>query len=338
MIAEHPTGGGAMMPMSDGRFALKFRILEGETETVELERVDLATGQPAPNWAIQRFENSPGTADPSFTKLLVQTDRTRCGLFDLVEGRLIWNRPRLGYGQESAVFSPDGRSIALRGRRVIQFLEASTGKLRYSIPSLESQRPLAFTPDGRYLAAIGPTAPLYLWDVHGLLRTLPNRLDASTTKTLWKDLLADDAQAAFRALQRLAAAPETTLPFVRERVRPAVAPEPEKWAEWLRSLDAPAFRDREAAMKELKKVAETIAGELRAARAATTSLEVHERLSKILAMTYPESLESVRRTRILELVEWCGTSDAKALLKSWSASAPGSLLATEAKVTLARLR
>ncbi len=238
----------------------------------------------------------------------------------------------------NSVFTRDGRTIAVYGRKVMQLLEVQTGKLRFKFSHVESQRPLAFTPDGKHLAAIGSTAPIYLWDVRGSLKNYPAKLDRPTTEALWKDMCADDAETAFLALQRLAAAPATTLPFVRAAVRPAVAPDKEKVAAWIAALDAPAFRDREAAMKELKTVADTIAVELRAARDATPSPEVHERLNKVLATTYPETPESVRRTRIVELVEWCGTPDAKRLLADWSAGAKGSLLAAEAKAAVARLR
>lgn len=336
--AHHSVPGGAMMPRPDGRSALKFRVLEGDTEAVELEIVDLATGESLPDWPLQRFENGAGAADEHFTKLLIQIRRNHHGLFDLTEGRLVWQRTRFSFGLESSAFSPDGRTIALRGRRATQFLEAATGKLRYTIPSIESQRPLAFTPDGKHLAAIGSTAPVYLWDVRGALRNFPTKLDRPTTESLWSDLLGDDASISFLALQRLAAAPESTVPFVREKVPPAAVPDAEAVKRWIEALGAPAFRDREAAMKELKKSAASIVAELRAARDATPSPEVHERLAKILATTYPETPESVRRTRIVELVEWCGTPDAKRLLADWSAGAKGSLLAAEAKAARERLR
>ncbi len=327
-----------MFPRPDGRSGIKVKMIDGDTDSVELDLVNLATGDRLPRWSTQRFESMPGAWNPNFQTVLVQLGRSRFGLFDLDECRTTWQRPLSRSGLESSIFSPDGRTIAIRSRRSMQLLEASTGRLRHSIPSLESQRPLAFSPDGKHLAAIGPTAPLYLWDVRGALKNYPAKLDRPTTEAHWKDLLADDAEAAFLALRRLAAAPETTLPFVRATVRPAIAPDKEKVEAWIKALDAPAFRDREAAMKELKKNADTVAVELRAARDATPSPEVHERLVKILATVYPETSESVRRTRVVELVEWCGTPDAKRLLGEWSAGAKGALLTAEATATLARLR
>ncbi len=337
-VLSHDRSLGELLPLPDGTTALSMKLYDGDPECVELELIDLSTGQPRSGWPRQRFESGIVAADANSRKVLVRTGQFRFGLFDLDDGRLLWQQSSLRFGFESVVFSPDGRSIALRSRRSTQLYDASTGKLRHAMPSLESQRPLAFTPDGKFLAALGPTAPIYLWDVRGALKNHPTRLDAKSTEALWTDLLGNDAEAAYLALQRLAAAPATTLPFVRDRVRPAVAPDPVKLAAWLRDLDAPAFRDREAAMKELKNVADTIAGDLRAARAATPSPEVHERLAKLLASTYAETPESVRRSRIVELVEWCGTAEAKALLKTWGGGAPGALLTSSTTSALARLR
>lgn len=327
-------------PSPDGSWAVSIRRLNSfdYNEEYTFHTVDPRTGITLHGGSgNDRCFGIPIVHPFSRTALLSATSRV-IGLFDFTESRYTWQRPLSRSSLESANFSSDGRSIAIRQRRAMQLLEAATGKLRYTIPSVESQRPLAFTPDGKHLAAIGSTAPIYLWDVRGSLKNYPAKLDRPTTESLWKDLCADDAETAFLALQRLAAAPATTLPYVRAAVRPAVAPDKEKVAAWIAALDAPAFRDREAAMKELKTVADTIAVELRAARDATPSPEVHERLSKILATSYPETPASVRRTRIVELVEWCGTPDAKRLLADWSAGAKGSLLAAEAKAAVARLR
>lgn len=335
---RHLVPSGAIMPMADGRSAIKFTILEGDTDELELELINLRTGEPLPNWPRQRFDGGTGLADLNVTKILTKIGQNRIGLFDCIDGRLIWQQPANRVSLDSAVFSPDGRTFVLRNRRSIQLREASTGKLRSTIPSQQSQRPIAFTPDGRQLATTSPTAPVYLWDIRGSLKNYASRLDRATTELLWTELLGSDAEAAFRALQRLSAAPETTLPFVREQVRPAVAPSPEEIASWIQSLDAPAFRDREAAMKALKSKSSTIAQELRAARDATPSPEAHERLTKLLAALYPETPESVRRSRIVELVEWCGTAEARQLLREWGAGAKGACLTVEAQAAIARGR
>lgn len=335
-LATLQSGEEISVRTADGLWAIRISERIGQNR-FDLEAIDLVTGQSLPGWRTIPSRSDEVLFHPDGRRVLVRSTGRDCCLIDSRDFRVCWSRP-ISRGTESGIFSPDGRTLAVSSRRAIQFWETSTGKLRYSISSLESQRPVAFTPDGQHLAAIGPTAPLYLWDVRGALKNYPAKLDRETTEALWKDLLGDDAEVAFLALRRLAAAPETTLPFVRAAVRPATAPDTEKVDAWIKSLDAPAFRDREAAMKELKKVADTVATELRAARDATPSPEVHERLVKILATVYPETPESVRRTRVLELVEWCGTPDAKRLLREWSAGAKGSLLTAEAAATLARLR
>ena len=182
------------------------------------------------------------------------------------------------------------------------------------------------------------TAPVHLYDVRGTLLDLPKRLDRDSLAALWKSLNGNDAPEAFAALRRLSAAPVSTLPFLRERVKPATAVAKETISTLLESLDSPAFAEREKAAAELTRIADKIDVELRAAEKATASPEVRQRLEKILLSLRPDSPESVRRSRILEVVEWCGTPDAKALLKEWSAGAPDAALTREAKEALARVQ
>src|SRR5262249_20613518 len=71
-------------------------------------------------------------------------------------------------------YSPDGRLLVSGGRDgTVQLLDAATGQRRHPSrgPATGQSLPffctLAFSPDGRTLAAVGdaPNAPLRLWDV-----------------------------------------------------------------------------------------------------------------------------------------------------------------------------
>ncbi len=328
---------GSLQPAPNGDWGIS-AFYNSDDEQYELEAIDLRTGQIRSTLPVIRTRQSRVLFHPDNRRVLLASVGRDSMLIDARDFRVCWRRPLSRLSITRSAFSPDGRNLAISQRRSIQILEASTGQLRMSLPLAESQRPLAFTPDGRQLATIGSTAPIYFWDLRGQLRNLPRALDRATTEHLWQDLLGDKAELAYSALQQLAAAPGTTVSFVRSRVTPVATPDAQAVERWITALEAPAFRDRQNAMKELKALADTVDGELRSARQSTSSPEVHERLSKILAATHPETPNAVRRTRIVELVEWCATPDAEQLLSEWAAGARGALLTTEAAEALTRIR
>jgi WD40 repeat protein len=65
-------------------------------------------------------------------------------------------------------YSPDGRLLASGGRDgTVQLLDAATGQRRHTFPGRTFITNLAFSPDGRTLAAVNeaPNATLHLWDL-----------------------------------------------------------------------------------------------------------------------------------------------------------------------------
>jgi WD40 repeat protein len=334
-VGPFPESNVAWQPDPDGKWAMKATYLRYENYAREM--IDLATGDPHPAWR-KVFTTEKGTLfNPAADEVLIAQE-ARCVLVDLGRFRRRWEVPVSWYYFDRSSFSKDGRTLATLSSRGLDLWEVSSGRRRARFVTNERATASAFADDGRTVATLGPTAPVHLWDVRGVLKQYPARLDRSATQRLWKELHGDDAEAAFVALQKLAAAAETTVPFVHEQVRPAAAPKKEQVAKWLAALDAPAFRDREAAMKSLKEAAATIEGDLRTAERATPSPEVHERIGKVLSVLDAETPEAVRRTRTVELIEWCGTPAAKELLREWSGGAPGASLTREAARATIRIK
>jgi hypothetical protein len=233
--------------------------------------------------------------------------------------------------------SPDGRTIAVTGDgpgNDTVLIESTSGQVRHRFPGPATQS--AFAPDGRYLATANTAGPIYFWDIRGELSKPAAQPAAPALAAAWADLASADAAAAFRAVRLLAHFPEAAVPLLREKLLPATGPTAAAVAKLVADLDAPAFADREAAEKELRKLGELAGPAVREVVKTTPSAEVRARAGKLaaaLAAGKPGP-EQLRAIRAVEAVEWMGTPAAKALLADWAAGAAGATLTTEAKKTV----
>jgi len=103
----------------------------------------------------------------------------------------------------SWAFSPDGKSIAIGGRKEYRVCDLATGKTQWTIPGKERllvcQGPLAFSPDGGLLA-VGIEGMISIWDValgdkvadlngrHPLLTALEFSSDGNKLASAGRDL------------------------------------------------------------------------------------------------------------------------------------------------------
>lgn len=329
------------LPSPDGEYAMAAH--RSRSSLWRLELLSMGTRNPVPGWPTVHAYSRDVQFAASGRLALFETTGLVARLLELPAARVRRLQvPISGWSVGQGSISRDERSVALwytpaDGPPAVGVWEASSGKLRIAFDADGYATATAFSSDNRTLAVLTPTAPLYLFDLRGTLLDLPKRLDRVSVDLLWDQLRGDDARMAFHALRCLAAAPGSAIPFLRRAVPPAVRPPAERVAALVRSLEAPSFQDREAAAKELVKLADLIEGELRAAEQETPSPEVQQRLEKVLTTLLPDSPNSVVRSRIVEVVEWCGTADAKQLLREWAAGAGGASLTKEAKAALARL-
>jgi WD40 repeat protein len=79
----------------------------------------------------------------------------------------VWDPKNPGPSEDPPVaVSPDGRTLATGGRRVVRLWDPLRGKLKRSIPlEKDSMDCLAFSPDGKTLAGGGEHHLIHLWDV-----------------------------------------------------------------------------------------------------------------------------------------------------------------------------
>ena len=161
----------------------------------------------------------------------------------------------------TVAFSPDGSLMACKGaENSIRVWDVAAGK---EIGVFKGHQgpiaAIAFAPDGKSLASGSSDTTLLVWDVAGLKReSLPPTVDlpAQEVAERWADLLTEDAGKAFQSIRRLATSPKQVVPFLRERVKPAVGPDPKKLARLIADLDSEDFEERSVANDELERLGE----------------------------------------------------------------------------------
>jgi hypothetical protein len=141
---------------------------------------------------------------------------------------------------------------------------------------------------------------------------------------------------AYRAILQLAAAPEQSVPFLREHLRPA-RPIDEATARLIAKLDSGSFRERERATRELERRGAAVERALHQALGGRPSLEVRKRLEELLQKRGERHLppDLLRDLRAVEALEHA--ADARRLLEALSRGAPGDPLTREAAASLRRL-
>lgn len=242
-------------------------------------------------------------------------------------------------------FAPDGRLLA-EGRTdgTVLLLETATGGERRI---LSGQRgpitSLAWSADGRTLISASRDTTALVWDATGLSSDplAAKKLSPAELASLWSDLAGPTNWRTHRAVWLLAARPEQTMPFLRERVRPALASpaiDPEVIARLLSELDSEQFAVREQASRELRKLSKTAEPALRKVLAGKPSVEVRRRVEELLEALTQWPPEDLRAVRAMEALEHMASADAEKLLQALANGSPGARLTREAEASLNSLR
>jgi RNA polymerase sigma factor (sigma-70 family) len=241
---------------------------------------------------------------------------------------------------EAVALAPGGRLLAWAGftytdhadKFTVHLLDLVSGKPVHDGAGHQSHiAALAFSPDARLLASVSA-------DTTGLLWAAPPAGKAAVSpaerEAAWRDLADADAAKAYTALLALAADREGAVSFLKDRLRPAAAPDAGRFARLVADLDSDRFEVRAKAKDELAKFGPGAEPLFRKALEQPPSAEVRKALQGLLGR-----LESgqLRDLRAIEALERLGTPAARELLQGLSRGEPGARLTREAEASLRRL-
>jgi RNA polymerase sigma factor (sigma-70 family) len=306
---------------------------------------DLTTGQTVRQFKAGSLNYYAQLAFSPDGKLLASagTDKV-IRLWEAASGKEVWRSvEHPGREIPSLAFSPDGRMVASAcSDHVIRIFEVATGQERRRLQGHHGPVwDVAFSPDGKTLASGSADTTALLWDVYGPLRRQRSRTANLTTQeleSLWTDLAATDAVKAYEALCVLVQAPDQALPFLKQRVRPVRGGDAERVAGLIRDLDSPRFTVRQEATRALEKLGEAAEPALRKVPGERSSLEVRQRVERILDKLKPASSPvQCRNLRALEVLECWATPEARHVLAELARGLPEARTTREAKASLQRL-
>jgi RNA polymerase sigma factor (sigma-70 family) len=317
----------------------------GEDRTVRLW--ETATGKPLRRLTGHRHwvETVAFSADG---ETLVSADARSICFWSPATGKEL-RRLECEAGVSTVAFGPDGKTLAsgeydpaLRGS-VVCLREVATGKeIRRWAGHRNGVSSLAFSPDGRALASGAWDTVILVWDVTGLGKTdrrPATPLVRKELEELWGHLAGADVPRAYRAVWRLGSAPGQAVAFLRDRLPPVPAADARRIARLVSDLDSEQFAVREAATTDLEKLGTAAELSLRKVFASRPSLEVHDRVKRLLQKLEgaAQSAERLRTSRALQALEHMGDPEARRVLARLAGGAAEVWQTREAKAALQRV-
>src|SRR5262249_15612621 len=148
-----------------------------------------------------------------------------------------------------------GRTLATSAfDYTLRLWEVASGMERGRIPGHQGYvSSVAFSRDGRLLAAASSDAPVYIWDVYRPSGRAVTETFKDDRDKPWQQLAAFDASIAFRAVCNVIALSDQGVALLEEGWKRLRRSTPEQMTDWIKDLDNGDFRVRQNASSELGK-------------------------------------------------------------------------------------
>jgi WD40 repeat protein len=303
--------------------------------------VDLATGTELLTFPADPVPNALAISRDG--RLLALATRSGEGVvIELATGKQVLRIRAMG-DRDNLAWAPDGKWLAASGwnDRRVGLWDARTGR---SIPPLEGPAPtraLAFSPNGKALAAGMSDTTALVWDLSAFIPrdTSPEKPSEKTLEGLWSALGSDDAGRAYAAVWALAAVPEQAVALLQKRLRPDDGATVRRARQLIAGLDSSEFAVREAASRELERLGGEVRPALRQALERRPSPETRKRLNDLLALPAGRlrGPEVLRALRAIQALDYVGAPAARQVLASLAGGSPEARVTQEAKAALERL-
>ncbi|HWY86853.1 MAG TPA: hypothetical protein VNX28_09020, partial [Gemmataceae bacterium] len=256
------------------------------------------------------------------------------------DGGNIPGRPIFYGARVPFAWSPDNRTLAV-GQNKIRLWEIRTQGVRRELAGHTDApiRALAFSPDGRALASGSADTTVLIWDTTDRNRPTSAPREPGELEKRWRALAEDDAAKAYAAIRDLAAAPDETISWIKERIKPADAIDPKHIDDLISQLDNEQFKVRQKASADLLHIGERAIAALDKALAGTPTLETSRRLQDLRKRAGGLILkgDSLQAFRAVEVLERIGTPKAREVLQILADGATGAQVTTQAREALGRL-
>jgi hypothetical protein len=180
-----------------------------------------------------------------------------------------------------------------------------------------------------------------VWDLSQTTRADVAReapMPAADLEAAWADLARPGAAAAFAAARTLLTDRPAAVAMLRERVRPVPPADEARVARLVADLGG-TFDARRKAAAELGRLGELAVPQLRRALGGSPSLDLKQRVEKLLEKATVQQLDGdrLRAVRAVEVLELAGTPEARQALADLAGGAPGARLTRDARAATERL-